>query len=219
MAHEVKNPLTPILLSAQRLRNKFLEKLKGKDLEIIDKTTNVIIDQVKSMDAMVSAFADYANTPQIERKLVDLNALINQSIALYDAHSNITIEFNLSGDIPELLLDANSISRVLINLVKNSAESVEEDRDLTVNIATQYLPSKGIVRLSIADDGNGFEEAVIERVFEPYVTTKVKGSGLGMAIVQNIIEQHDGRIFAGNVDPHGAIITVEFDCKQKQESV
>ena len=219
MAHEVKNPLTPILLSAQRLRNKFLEKLKGKDLEIIDKTTNVIIDQVKSMDAMVSAFADYANTPQIERKLVDLNALINQSIALYDAHSNITIEFNLSGDIPELLLDANSISRVLINLVKNSAESVEEDRDLTVNIATQYLPSKGIVRLSIADDGNGFEEAVIERVFEPYVTTKVKGSGLGMAIVQNIIEQHDGQIFAGNVDPHGAIITVEFDCKQKQESV
>ena len=107
----------------------------------------------------------------------------------------------------------------MINLVKNSAESVEEDRDSTVNIATQYLPSKGIVRLSIVDDGDGFEEAVIERVFEPYVTTKVKGSGLGMAIVQNTIEQHDGRIFAGNVDPHGAIITVEFDCKQKQEAV
>ncbi|HBA27996.1 MAG TPA: two-component sensor histidine kinase, partial [Gammaproteobacteria bacterium] len=211
MAHEIKNPLTPILLSAQRLRNKFLDTLKGKDLEIIDKTTNVIIDQVKSMDAMVSAFADYANTPQIERKPTDLNALINQSIALYDAQSNISIEFDLASDVPELLLDANGISRVLINLVKNSAESVEDSRDLIVSVTTQYLPSEGIVRLSMADNGDGFDEAVIERVFEPYVTTKVKGSGLGMAIVQNIIEQHDGRIFAGNVEPNGAIVTIEFE--------
>ena len=218
MAHEIKNPLTPILLSAQRLRNNFLETLKGKDLEIIDKTTSVIIDQVKSMDAMVSAFADYANTPQIERKPADLNALINQSIALYDAQSNITIEYDLSGDVPELLLDTNSISRVLINLVKNAAESVEEDRDLVVNVATQYLSEEGIVRLSITDNGDGFDEAVIERVFEPYVTTKVKGSGLGMAIVQNIIEQHEGRIFAGNVEPHGAIVTIEFEYAQQESA-
>jgi len=218
MAHEIKNPLTPILLSAQRLRNKFLETLKGKDLEIIDKTTSVIINQVKSMDAMVSAFADYANTPQIERKPADLNALINQSIALYDAQSNITIEYDLSGDVPELLLDTNSISRVLINLVKNAAESVEEDRDLVVNVATQYLSEEGIVRLSITDNGDGFDEAVIERVFEPYVTTKVKGSGLGMAIVQNIIEQHEGRIFAGNVEPHGAIVTIEFEYAQQESA-
>lgn len=213
MAHEIKNPLTPILLSAQRLRNKFLKTLKGKNLAVIDKTTTVIIDQVKSMDLMVSAFADYANTPKIERKLVDFNALINQSIALYDAQHNIAIEFDLAGDIPELLLDANSISRVLINLVKNAAESVKEKRNLVVNIVTQYLASEGIVRLIIQDDGDGFDESVIERVFEPYVTTKAEGSGLGMAIVQNIIEQHDGRIFASNVEPHGAIITIEFDYK------
>ncbi len=213
MAHEIKNPLTPILLSAQRLRNKFLKTLKGKDLEVIDKTTTVIIDQVKSMDKMVSSFADYANTPQIERTLVDLNTLIRQSIALYDAQQNITIEFDLAEDVPALLLDANSISRVLINLVKNASESAHKKRDLIVNIITQYLPVEGIVRLSIRDDGNGFDEAVIERVFEPYVTTKTEGSGLGMAIVQNIIEQHDGRIFAGNVVPHGAIITIEFDYK------
>ena len=218
MAHEIKNPLTPILLSAQRLRNKFLETLTGKDLEVIDKTTTVIIDQVKSMDAMVSAFADYANIPKIERKLTDLNTLINQSVALYDAQSNITIEFDFSGDVPELLLDANSISRVLINLIKNATESVEEDQNLIVNITTQYLVSEGIVRLSVQDNGEGFDDAVIERIFEPYVTTKVKGSGLGMAIVQNIIEQHDGRIFAGNVEPHGAIITIEFDHTQLQEN-
>ncbi|SFV76336.1 Nitrogen regulation protein NtrY [hydrothermal vent metagenome] len=211
MAHEIKNPLTPILLSAQRLRNKFLETLTGKDLEVVDKTTTVIIDQVRSMDAMVSAFADYANIPQIERKLTNLNSLINQYVALYDAQKNINIELDLSGDVPKLLLDANSISRVLINLVKNASESVEEDQDLIINITTQYLVSDGIVRLSVQDNGEGFDEAVIERIFEPYVTTKVKGSGLGMAIVQNIIEQHNARIFAGNVEPHGAIVTIEFD--------
>ncbi|CAB5500357.1 Nitrogen regulation protein NtrY [Bathymodiolus thermophilus thioautotrophic gill symbiont] len=210
MAHEIKNPLTPILLSAQRLRNKFLEKLNGKDLEIVDKTTSVIIDQVKSIDAMVSAFADYANTPQIERKLIDLNTLINQTIALYDAQKNVSIEFDLSGDVPELLLDFNSISRVLINLVKNAVEADKEAHDLIVTIATQYLPDERIVRLSIKDNGNGFDGSVLESVFEPYVTTKEKGSGLGMAIVQNIIEQHDGQIFAGNVSPHGAIVTIEF---------
>ncbi|SMN13235.1 Nitrogen regulation protein NtrY [Bathymodiolus heckerae thiotrophic gill symbiont] len=215
MAHEIKNPLTPILLSAQRLRNKFLDRLKGKDLEIIDKTTTVIIDQVKSMDAMVSAFADYANTPQIERKLLDLNALINQSIALYDAQKNISIEFNLSGDVPKLLLDANSISRVLINLVKNAAESIEQEDDLIINITTQYLKDECIVRLSIEDNGDGFEKSVLERVFEPYVTTKEKGSGLGMAIVQNIIEQHDGHIFASNVKPHGAMVIIEFEYKKE----
>lgn len=213
MAHEIKNPLTPILLSAQRLRNKFLDKLKGKDLEIIDKTTNVIIDQVKSMDAMVTAFADYANTPQIERKLLDLNALINQSVALYDAQNNINIEFYLSGDVPELLLDASSISRVLINLIKNATEAVDEGTDLVIRITTQYIKDERIVCLSIEDNGSGFSESVLESVFEPYVTTKAKGSGLGMAIVQNIIEQHDGRIFAGNVKPHGAVVTIEFEYK------
>jgi nitrogen fixation/metabolism regulation signal transduction histidine kinase len=194
MAHEIKNPLTPILLSAQRLRNKFLEKLNGKDLEIVDKTTGVIIDQVKSIDAMVSAFADYANTPQIEQKLIDLNALINQTIALYDAQKNVSIEFDLSGDVPELLLDSNSISRVLINLVKNAVEADKGRHDLIVTIATQYLPDDRIVRLSIKDNGNGFDESVLESVFEPYVTTKEKGSGLGMATFvinnKNITNNH-----------------------------
>ncbi|MCS5590621.1 MAG: ATP-binding protein [Candidatus Thioglobus sp.] len=217
MAHEIKNPLTPILLSAQRLRNKFLETLKGKELEIVDKTTNVIIDQVKSMDAMVSAFADYANMPQIERKLLDLNALISQSIDLYHAQDNVTIALDLANDTPKLLLDNNNISRVMINLVKNATESVEKKRDLEIKITTRYLPSQSVVRLTIQDNGDGFDEVVIDRVFEPYVTTKVKGSGLGMAIVRNIIEQHDGQIFAGNVEPHGAIITIDFNYEENNK--
>lgn len=214
IAHEIKNPLTPILLSAQRLRNKFLEKLKGKDLEVVDKTTGVIIEQVKSIETMVNAFSDYANTPQVELKLLDLNVLINQSIALYDAQKNIHIELDLAGDVPKLFLDANSISRVVINLVKNATESIDKGRDLTINITTQYFKDDGIVCLGIKDNGDGFDESILESVFDPYVTTKEKGSGLGMAIVQNIIEQHDGRIFVDNIKPHGAIITVEFDYKE-----
>ena len=210
MAHEIKNPLTPILLSAQRLRNRFMESLEGRDLEVIDKTTNTIIDQVKSMDLMVSAFADYANTPKIERKLSHLNEIINQSISLYDSQEGLEIVFDLADDIPPLLLDAVSLSRVLINLTKNSVESSLNKQTL-VKISTQYLPKKHLIRLSVIDNGEGFNEEVLDRVFEPYVTTKVKGSGLGMAIVQNIIEQHDGRIFAANVKPHGAKITIEFD--------
>jgi two-component system nitrogen regulation sensor histidine kinase NtrY len=210
MAHEIKNPLTPILLSAQRLRNRFMDSLEGRDLEVIDKTTNTIIDQVKSMDLMVSAFADYANTPKIERKLNHLNEIINQSVSLYDSQEGLEVVFDLADDIPPLLLDAVGLSRVLINLIKNSVESSLNKQTL-VKVSTQYLPKKHLVRLSVTDNGEGFNEEVLDRVFEPYVTTKVKGSGLGMAIVQNIIEQHDGRIFAANVKPHGAKITIEFD--------
>ncbi|MCS5589238.1 MAG: ATP-binding protein [Candidatus Thioglobus sp.] len=213
MAHEIKNPLTPISLSAERLRNRFLKTLKGEDLEIIDKTTNVIIEQVKSMAAMVSAFSDYANMPQIERKLIDINTLISQSIDLYDAQDNVVIALDLASDTPKLLLDSNNISRVLINLIKNATESVDKKRDLEIEITTQYLSDQSVVRLTIQDNGDGFDGAIIDRVFEPYVTTKVKGSGLGMAIVHNIIEQHDGKIFAKNIEPHGAIITIDFNYK------
>ncbi len=210
MAHEIKNPLTPILLSAQRLRNRFINSLQGRDLEVIDKTTNTIIDQVKSMDLMVSAFADYANTPQIERKLSSLNDIVNQSISLYDSQKGLNITFDLASDIPKLSLDYASFSRALINLIKNSAEA-SSNKDTLVNIKTEYLKDENLVLLSITDNGEGFNEDVLDRVFEPYVTTKIKGGGLGMAIVQNIIEQHDARIFASNIKPHGAKICIEFD--------
>ena len=211
MAHEIKNPLTPILLSAQRLRNRFLESLKGKDLEVVDKTTTTIIDQVKSMDSMVSAFADYANTPEIEKRKENLNEIIDKSISLYDAQDNVSINFDLDKNAPDLMLDSSSMSRVLINLVKNSYEAAEAKDQVVIDIATKYIKNDGVVKLTVTDNGAGFDEEVLDKVFEPYVTTKLKGSGLGMAIVQNIIEQHDGRIFASNVKTGGAMITIEFD--------
>ena len=210
MAHEIKNPLTPILLSAQRLRNLFLDKLDDKDSQIINKTTQTIIDQVGSMDSMVSAFADYANTPEIRKTQSSLNALINKSASLYDNHDDVRVDLDLSGDIPKMQLDQDAISRVLINLIKNAIEARKDKSTLNIKIKTLYKPKEGLVQLTIIDDGKGFPDEIIDHVFEPYITTKDKSGGLGLAIVQNIIEQHDGQIFASNIKPHGARITIEL---------
>ena len=210
MAHEIKNPLTPILLSAQRLRNLFLEKLDTKDSAIINKTTQTIMDQVASMDSMVSAFANFANTPEIQKTSSSLNSLINKSASLYDNHEGIRVDLDLSGDLPKLQLDQDAISRVLINLIKNAIEAKQEKNKLNIKIKSRVSKKEGLVRLTIVDDGKGLPEDIIDKVFEPYITTKEKSGGLGLAIVQNIIEQHDGQIFASNVKPHGARITIEF---------
>ena len=210
MAHEIKNPLTPILLSAQRLRNLFLEKLDTKDSAIIDKTTQTIMDQVASMDSMVSAFANYANTPEIQKRPLSLNSLINKSASLYDNYDGVRVDLDLSGDLPKLQLDQDAISRVLINLLKNAIEAKQEKNKLSIKITSSVSKKEGLARLTLVDDGNGFPEDIIDKVFEPYITTKEKSGGLGLAIVQNIIEQHDGQIFASNVKPHGARITIEF---------
>ncbi|MDB0021196.1 ATP-binding protein [Candidatus Pseudothioglobus singularis] len=210
MAHEIKNPLTPILLSAQRLRNLFLEKLETKDAAIIDKTTQTIMDQVASMDSMVSAFANYANTPEIQKTSSSLNMLINKSASLYDNHDGVRVDLDLSGDLPKLQLDQDAISRVLINLIKNAIEAKKKNTQLNINIKSTLNENDGLVQLTITDDGKGFPSDIIDQVFEPYITTKKKSGGLGLAIVQNIIEQHDGQIFASNVKPHGARVTIEL---------
>jgi len=218
MAHEIKNPLTPILLSAQRLRNLFLDKLDSKDSAVIDKTTKTIIDQVESMDSMVSAFANYANTPEIKKVSTSLNTLINQAATLYDNQKEVRIDLDLSGDLPKLQLDKDSISRVLINLIKNSIESRKKKSELNIVIKSQILKDENIVRMTIIDNGIGFPLDILDQVFEPYITTKSKGGGLGLAIVQNIIEQHDGQIYASNIEPHGARVTIEFSIIANQRS-
>ena len=218
MAHEIKNPLTPILLSAQRLRNLFLDKLDTKDSAIINKTTKTIIDQVASMDSMVSAFSDYANTPEIKKVSASLNALVNKAASLYDTQAGVRIDLDLSGDLPKLQLDKDAISRALINLIKNSIESKKKKTRLNIVIKSRIVKDEGIIRLTIIDNGKGFPTNILDQVFEPYVTTKPKGGGLGLAIVQNIVEQHDGQIYASNVEPHGARVTIEFSIIASQRS-
>jgi len=218
MAHEIKNPLTPILLSAQRLRNLFLDKLDSKDSAVIDKTTKTIIDQVESMDSMVSAFANYANTPEINKVSASLNTLVNKAASLYDNQAGVRIDLDLSGDLPKLQLDKDAISRVLINLIKNSIEAKKKKTKLNIVIKSQIVNDESIVRLTIVDNGIGFPDDILDQVFEPYVTTKSKGGGLGLAIVQNIVEQHAGQIYASNLEPHGARVTIEFSIIASQGS-
>jgi len=209
MAHEVKNPLTPILLSADRLRNKFLETLKGKDLEIMEKTTSTIIEQVKSMSIMVEAFSEFANTPKISKKSQNLNSIINNAIQLYDADQEVEVSLELSGSLPDIYLDSESIKRLFINLIKNSKEA--STSDITkIKVKSELDKTKQMVKVIIDDDGEGFDSNIIDKIFEPYASTKITGSGLGLAIVHNIVEQHNGNIFATNIKPNGARIVIEL---------
>jgi len=209
MAHEVKNPLTPILLSADRLRNKFLETLKGKDLEIMEKTTSTIIEQVKSMSIMVEAFSEFANTPKISKKSQNLNSIINNAIQLYDADQEVEVSLELSGSLPDIYLDSESIKRLFINLIKNSKEA--STSDITkIKVKSELDKTKQMVKVIIDDDGEGFDSNIIDKIFEPYASTKITGSGLGLSIVHNIVEQHNGNIFAINIKPNGARIVIEL---------
>ena len=209
MAHEVKNPLTPILLSADRLRNKFLDSLKGKDLEIMEKTTTTIIDQVKSMSIMVEAFSEFANTPKITKSPQNLNSIINKVVELYDADEGVEISLDLSGALPETYIDSESIKRLFINLIKNSKEA--KISEITkIKITSEFNRAKKIIKVTVDDNGNGFDVDIIDKIFEPYASTKITGSGLGLAIVHNIVEQHNGAIHAENIKPSGARIVIEL---------
>jgi len=175
----------------------------------MEKTTSTIIEQVKSMSVMVEAFSEFANTPKIKKSPHNLNSIINSSIELYDADSDVEIRLDLDGSIPKIYLDIESIKRVFINLVKNSKEA--NNSELTIiKIKSELDKVKKMVNVTIEDNGDGFDKNIIDKIFEPYATTKITGSGLGLAIVQNIVDQHNGNIFAKNIKPHGARIVIEL---------
>ena len=160
----------------------------------------------------------YANTPEIKKVSASLNALVNKAASLYDTQSGVRIDLDLSGDLPKLQLDKDAISRALINLIKNSIESKKKKTRLNIVIKSRIVKDEGIIRLTIIDNGKGFPTNILDQVFEPYVTTKPKAGGLGLAIVQNIVEQHNGQIYASNVEPHGARVTIEFSIIASQRS-
>jgi len=170
------------------------------------------------MDSMVSAFANYANTPEINKVSFSLNTLINKAVSLYDNQKEVRINLDLSGDLPKLPVDKDAISRVLINLIKNSIESKKKKTKLNIVIKSEIVKDENIIRLTILDNGIGFPVDILDQVFEPYITTKSKGGGLGLAIVQNIVVQHNGQIYASNIQPHGARVTIEFSIIASQRS-
>jgi nitrogen fixation/metabolism regulation signal transduction histidine kinase len=194
LAHEIKNPLTPIQLSAERLRHKYLQKLPKTEAQTLDRMTHTIIQQVDVMKEMVNAFSDYAKTPHINKVTLNINQLIKEVLDLYH-HITIPLKIELDDKIPTIEADRGRLRQVLHNLIKNALEAKATDNSIT--ITSHYLTESCLecVELRISDKGPGIEQTMLEKIFEPYVTTKTKGTGLGLAIVKKIIEEHNGTVW------------------------
>jgi len=213
LAHEIKNPLTPIQLSAERLRRRYLASMDADEAEVLDRATRTIVNQVDAMKKMVNAFSDYARIPQISMKPMDLNQLVREVLDLYrssELHAQI-LEQLASGNI-RIDGDSGRLRQLLHNLLKNALEAVREVADARITVTTRIADGGGMkqIELCVDDNGPGIEPGVLENIFEPYVSTKPKGSGLGLAIVKKIVEEHGGTISAGNGEAGGAQIRIRM---------
>ena len=211
LAHEVKNPLTPIRLAAERLRMKLMSKLDEKDSNMLERATGTIVSQVEALRSLVDAFGDYAQESQLERSPMALDDLIKDVVALYQ-HEDQRVQFHLkliSGP-PGLSADSGQIRQLLHNLVVNSSEAVAVGEQAEVFIRTRLITQAGKqwLEVELSDQGPGYPEAVLEKPFEPYVTFKTYGSGLGLAICRKIVSEHDGRITIYNRAIGGAVTTI-----------
>jgi nitrogen fixation/metabolism regulation signal transduction histidine kinase len=204
LAHEIKNPLTPIQLSAERLEKKLNGKLTDSDQVILTKSVKTIVDQVEAMKRLVNEFRDYARLPAAELHPVDLNILVQEVMQLYDnANNAVPICLELESNCPRVMGDAQQLRQVIHNLLQNAQDASEtastfSPQDRSVILRTQWQSSAGRVRLSVLDCGGGFPEHILKRAFEPYVTTKTKGTGLGLAVVKKIADEHGSRVDISN---------------------
>ena len=214
LAHEIKNPLTPIQLSAERLLMKLEHKLQGQDQALLLRSVNTIVNQVQAMQRLVNEFRDYARLPAAQLKPLDLNALAGEVLALYGhALDTQTLGSRLEPALPRVLGDTSQLRQVIHNLVQNGLDAVADKADGRVELSTSSaLGEHGellAVRLTIVDNGPGFADKVLKRAFEPYVTTKAKGTGLGLAVVKKIADEHGARLRATNLhqgdQPEGAV--------------
>ena len=197
LAHEIKNPLTPIQLSAERLAMKLDGKVAAPEQAVLDKSVRTIVDQVDAMKRLVNEFRDYARLPAAQLVPVDLNALLRDILALYD-HADVPVRLELADDLPMALADAQQVRQILHNLVQNAQDAMAGQAGAEVLLHTRRSGSGLWVRLSVIDQGPGFAENILKRAFEPYVTTKTKGTGLGLAVVKKIMEEHGGRVDISN---------------------
>ncbi|CAK0778226.1 two-component system, NtrC family, nitrogen regulation sensor histidine kinase NtrY [Gammaproteobacteria bacterium] len=212
LAHEIKNPLTPIQLSAERLRHKYLKRMSPEDAEILNRLTHTIIQQVEVMKEMVNAFSEYARTPKMDARPLLLNTIINEVMDLYRGHEGPTFELDLDPDLPLVEVDLGRLRQLLHNLIKNALEAAAGTEHPGITLRTRRINEENCrcVELRVEDSGPGIPEHIMERLFEPYVTTKVRGTGLGLAIVKRIIEEHGGWIWAENPVGGGAVIVVRL---------
>jgi two-component system, NtrC family, nitrogen regulation sensor histidine kinase NtrY len=219
LAHEIKNPLTPIQLSAERLKRHFVDAPEPTR-RLVDECARAIIAEVESLKSLVDEFSQFARMPAPKAVPTDLNALLADALALYAGLlTHATIELTAAPDLPPVRLDPEQVRRVVINLVDNAIEALSEARETgrmskdaagVIAIDTAHLPAHGVVRLRVADNGPGLPAGDRSKLFMPYYSTKGRGSGLGLAIVRRIIAEHGGSIEAADNAPHGTCFTIEL---------
>jgi two-component system nitrogen regulation sensor histidine kinase NtrY len=208
IAHEIKNPLTPIQLSAQRLRRRYLERFSGDD-HVFDDCTRMISNQVDELKNLVNEFSSFARMPATKPSVNNLNDVITECLTLYrEAHKHITFKSSLDKNLPDTKFDREQIKRVIINLLENSVAAITGNG--TINLGSVYNRELQIISLTIADTGCGIPADDKTRLFEPYFSTKKTGTGLGLAIVSTIIADHNGYIRVRDNQPEGSIFIIEL---------
>lgn len=210
LAHEIKNPLTPIQLSAERLQVKLESKLAGADQALLIRSVGTIVAQVDAMKHLVNEFRDYARLPAAQLRPLDLNALATEVLALYaEPQETGRLRADLAAELPRIVGDAAQLRQVIHNVVQNGLDAVADQPDGCVTVSTRATRTDEgairAVRLEVVDNGPGFAEKVLKRAFEPYVTTKAKGTGLGLAVVKKIAEEHGARLRVGNRADGGGV--------------
>ncbi len=207
LAHEIKNPLTPIQLSAERLAAKLHGKVDAAEQALLTKSVKTIVDQVDAMKRLVNEFREFGRMPQAELKPIDLNLVIKDVLNLYEAgNDRVIIKSNFDAKCPLIWGDEQLLRQVIHNLLQNAQDASETSESPQVVIQTEWRERSNRVRMTVSDTGPGFAESVLQRAFEPYVTTKVKGTGLGLAVVKKIADEHNARIEIRNIEEHGAVM-------------
>jgi two-component system nitrogen regulation sensor histidine kinase NtrY len=210
LAHEIKNPLTPIQLSADRLRRHF-ESAPAPTRALVEECTATIVGEVESLKGLVDEFSQFARMPAPRAQPTDLHALLTDVLALYQGLlADVTLRPRFAADLPPVSLDAEQIRRVMVNLIDNAVEAM--GRHGTIDIETHHGPAEHLVRIVVADDGPGIPPAEREKLFLPYYSTKQRGSGLGLAIVRRIVVEHGGTIDVSDNEPHGTRFAIELPC-------
>ncbi len=218
LAHEIKNPLTPIQLSAERMRRKYLQTMDDDEAQILDRATHTIVQQVEAMKEMVNAFSDYARAPDMDITRFDLDKLAHEIVDLYRAQeSDVSIHLTSDPTMPLVEADMGRVRQILHNLIRNAVEALEntDEGQIDVQIGLAEIDEVEIVQIRVEDNGPGFQTGSVDQIFDPYVTTKPKGTGLGLAIVKKLVEEHVGSIRARNRTDGGALISIRLPLNER----